>query len=144
MKGTGIAVAAAVTAAALSLPIAFAADPAARLEPWELTALGLAEVAPVEPTEDRFRPPVLYFRSAEKLSAQDARKACADCADLIAVHAAETAVPPVWAVEPEQRLRTIGGRVQVREYQLDRRRVLIVTAASRATAEKILSALKTK
>ncbi len=110
----------------------------------DLTAAGISGVTPVVPVTGRFAPPVRYFRSAEKLSAKDAAKDCADCADLIAVYAAETSTVPSWADTPQQQFLKLGGRLQLRTYIKPKRRVVTVTAPNEIMLRKISGYLVAK
>ena len=128
------AVAAATSAAPASLPITVD----------DLAAAGVQKAVAVPPDHDRFRPPVAYFRTPEKLSAADAKLDCTDCADLIAIYAAETSSIPSWVTETKMQFVKIGGRLQVRAYIAAKKRVITVTAPSEATARKISAYLVSK
>lgn len=124
---------------------AFAAGP----EPLDvtaddLTAAGAVGVVEVAPAGDRFGAPVWYFRSAEKLSDADAKKDCADCADLIAVYAADVPSVPGWESEKSQQFIKVGGRLQLRTYIPSKKRIVTVTAVSEATMRKISAHLVAK
>ncbi|HJV32449.1 MAG TPA: hypothetical protein VJ694_00310 [Patescibacteria group bacterium] len=110
----------------------------------DLLAAGVAGVTEVAPAGDRFAPPMRYFRSSEKLSDADARKDCADCADLIAVYAADVATVPGWTTEKIQQFQKVGSRLQLRTYIPATRRVVTVTAVSEATMRKISAQLVAK
>ena len=109
----------------------------------DLAAAGVADAVEVETSGDRFAPPVNYFRSSETLSAGEAKKDCSDCADLIAVYAAETGGAPGWYGESTQFIK-MGGRLQVRAYIPSTKRIVTVTAVSEATARKISTHLVAK
>lgn len=124
---------------------AFAAGPAVLdVTAADLTAAGVQDATPVAAAPDRFALPVHYFRSAEKLPAAEASHDCADCADLIAVYAAQVPDAPNWAANPQEQFLKIGGRLQVRAYIPSKKRVVTVTAASEATARKVSSYLVAK
>lgn len=110
----------------------------------DLIAAGVADAVSVEMTADRFRPPVRYFRSSERLSEEDARKDCADCADLIAVHVASYPSAPGWVAEASQQFVRVGRRLQVRAWIPATKRVVTVTAVSEQTARKISAHLVRK
>ncbi len=110
----------------------------------DLAAAGVQKPVAVAPDHDRFRPPVAYFRTPEKLSTADAKLDCADCADLIAVYAAETTLVPSWVTETKMQFVKLGGRLQVRAYIAAKKRVITVTAPSEATARKISTYLVSK
>ena len=117
--------------------------------PLEVTAADLAEAGvegavDVAPAGDRFAPPMRYFRSSEKLSEADAKKDCADCADLIAVYAADVATVPGWTKEKVQQFQKVGARLQLRTYIPSTRRVVTVTAVSESTMRKISAQLVAK
>ena len=123
--------------AALAWP-AFAAGPAAlEVTAADLAAAGVEGVKEVATAGDRFAPPMRYFRSPERLSDADAKKDCADCADLIAVYAAEVASVPSWDAEKIQQFQRIGGRLQLRAYIASKKRVVTVTAVNEQTLRKI-------
>ncbi|MEK7546210.1 MAG: hypothetical protein AAB554_04010 [Patescibacteria group bacterium] len=103
----------------------------------DLTAAGVVGVTDVEPAVERFAPPVKYFRSPEKLSEADAKKDCADCADIIAVYAAEAPTVPGWNAEKAQQFVKIGARLQLRTYIPSTKRIVTVTAVSEQTMRKI-------
>jgi len=124
---------------------ALAAGPVAlNVTAADLAAAGVGGVTDVSPASGRFNLPVRYFRSPEKLSANDARKDCADCADLIAVYAAGTPAVPGWADAPNQQFLKVGGRLQLRAYLKDKKRIVTVTAPSETTVRKISSYLVAK
>ncbi len=130
---------------ALSAGAVLAAAP----EPLEVTAddlvaAGVAEVVEVAPAGDRFAPPVKYFRSPERLSEADAKKDCADCADLIAVYAVESPTVPGWHSEKSQQFVKVGGRLQLRTYIPSTKRIVTVTAVSETTMRKISAHLVQK
>lgn len=110
----------------------------------DLTAAGVAGVTEVATAGDRFAPPMRYFRSSEKLSEADAKKDCADCADLIAVYAADVATVPGWTKEKIQQFQKVGARLQLRTYIPATRRVVTVTAVSESTMRKISAQLVAK
>lgn len=110
----------------------------------DLAAAGVADAAPVAPAADRFGAPVRYFRSPERLSDADAKKDCADCADLIAAYAAETATVPSWHAEKSQQFVKVGGRLQLRTYLPAAKRVIIVTAVNETTLRKVSARLVAK
>lgn len=98
--------------------------------PFAVTAMDLEEagytsVVPLGQEGSRFSPPVTYFRVAERLSEEQARRDCEDCADLVAVHLAESTAP-AWASSQEP-LRIVGGRTQARRYHAPTRTIIIVT-----------------
>lgn len=110
----------------------------------DLTAAGVSGASAVSPAVGRFTAPVHYFRTTEKLSGADAKKDCADCADLIAVYAAESPTIPGWVAESRLQFIRIGGRLQVRAYIAAKRQIVTVTAPSEATARKISAYLVEK
>jgi len=110
----------------------------------DLSAAGVSGATEVVPTADRFKPPVRYFRSPEKLSEADAKKDCSDCGDLIAVYAAEASSVPGWNSEKAQQFVKIGGRLQLRAYIPSTRRVVTVTAVNEQTLRKISAYLVQK
>ena len=123
--------------AAMAWP-AFADGPKAlEVTADDLTAAGVAGVTAVETAAERFVPPVKYFRSPEKLSDADAKKDCPDCADLIAVYAAEAPSVPGWNAEKTQQFVKIGARLQLRTYIPATKRIVTVTAVSEQTMRKI-------
>jgi len=126
-------------AALLALAGAASADGPKALEATldDLVAAGVTGVTEVPSGGDRFAPPVKYFRSPEKLSEADAKKDCADCADLIAVYAAEAPSVPGWNTEKSQQFMKIGGRLQLRTYIPSQKRIVTVTAVSEQTMRKI-------
>jgi len=103
----------------------------------DLIDAGVPDVVEVAASGDRFAPPVKYFRSPERLSEADAKKDCEDCADLIAVYAAEAPTVPSWNAEKSQQFIRIGGRLQLRTYIPSKKRLVTVTAVSEATMRKI-------
>lgn len=124
---------------------ALAAGPAALdVTMGDLAAAGVPDATTVAPAPGRFAPPTRYFRSTEKLSANDARKDCADCADLIAVYAANVPVAPNWADTPQQQFLKIGGRLQLRAYIKEKKRIVTITAPNEATLRKISGYLVAK
>jgi hypothetical protein len=124
---------------------ALAAGPAALdVSADDLTAAGADGVVAVSPAGGRFAPPVKYFRSPETLSAADAKKDCSDCADLIAVYAAEVPAAPNWSEVPAQQFVRVGGRLQLRAYIKEKKRVVTVTAVSETTVKKISAYLVAK
>ncbi|MFA5853635.1 MAG: hypothetical protein WC866_00975 [Patescibacteria group bacterium] len=128
--------AASAASAALPAPLEVTED--------DLTSAGISNVTSVVPTPDRFLAPVRYFRTADTLSAKDAKKDCADCADLVAVYVADVSAVPKWVVEPQQQFMKIGARLQLRAYIASTKRVVIVTGPSEASVRKISKALVTK
>jgi hypothetical protein len=117
---------------------AYAAGPAAlEVSVDDFTAAGVVDVTSVSPLDDRFMAPVHYFRTSEKLSQADAKDDCADCADLIAIYAAEVPAVPIWADIPQQQFLKVGGRLQLKAYIASKRRVVTVTAPSEIVVRKI-------
>lgn len=110
----------------------------------DLVAAGVPGVTEVAPAGDRFAPPVKYFRSPEKLSDVDAKKDCADCADLIAVYAAEVPNVPGWHSEKNLKFVKVGGRLQLRAYIPSKKSVVTVTAVNEQTLRKISNHLIAK
>lgn len=110
----------------------------------DLTAAGVAGTTLVSPAPERFLAPVRYFRTTSKLSANDAKKDCADCADLLAVYAAPVSSVPNWAAEPEQQFLKIGGRLQIRVYLAATKRVIIVTGPNESDIRKVSHYLVSK
>jgi len=110
----------------------------------DLTDAGTTGVTAISPAAGRFPPPVHYFRSAENLSDTNAKKDCADCADLIAVYAAEVPSAPNWADVPAQQFLKMGGRLQIRAYIKDKKRIVTVTAPNETTLRKISAYLVAK
>lgn len=124
---------------------AFAAGPVSLdVSAADLAAAGVPDAVEVSPADGRFAPPVHYFRSGVKLSDTDAKKDCADCSDLIAVYAAEAGAAPNWAEAPQQQFLKIGGRLQLRVYIKEKKRIVTVTAPSEAAMRKISSYLVAK
>lgn len=117
-------------------PLAVTAD--------DLSAAGVPGVTEVAVAGDRFAPPVKYFRSPETLSENDAKKDCADCADLIAVYAAEAPSVPGWNAEKTQQFVKVGSRLQLRTYIPSTKRIVIVTAVNEQTLRKISTHLVDK
>ena len=93
----------------------------------DLEAAGYTDVVALEADGSRFASNVAYFRVAETLSDADARKDCADCANLVATHVAKTDSVPDWHAADEDPLRLVGGRVQARRYHAPTKTVIIVT-----------------
>lgn len=110
----------------------------------DLTAAGVADAVEVEPAGERFGAPVRYFRSSETLPEGAAKKDCADCADLIAVYAADSPDVPGWASEPRQQFVKVGARLQLRAYIVSKKRIVTVTAVSEATMRRISEHLVAK
>lgn len=110
----------------------------------DLAAAGVPDSAAVADERDRFKFPVAYFRVKERLAEQEAKKDCADCVDLVAVYAAEISAVPVWASEPQAQFMKLGGRLQVRTYLPERKRIVTVTAPSEAMARSISRVLVEK
>ncbi len=118
-------------------------------EPFKITvddvaAAGVAGAILVTPETSRFRPPVTYFRTEEKLSAANAKKDCADCADLVAIHVAEVSNTPSWVATPQLQFMRFGTRLQLRAYIAETKRVVIVTGPSEAMVRKISQSLVAK
>jgi hypothetical protein len=103
----------------------------------DLTEAGVPGASEVQPSDDRFLPPVEYFRSDERLSDADAKKDCADCADLIAIYVADAPTPPGWHSEKSQQFVRVGARLQLRAYIPEKRRIVTVTAVSESTVRKL-------
>lgn len=123
--------------AAMAWP-AFAAGPKALdVTAADLSAAGVPDVTDVAPAGDRFAPPVKYFRSSETLDENATKKDCADCADLIAVYAAEASAVPGWNSDARQQFIKVGGRLQLRTYIPSQKRIITVTAVSEQTMRKI-------
>jgi len=101
----------------------------------DLTEVGMEEVRPIEPEDERFIAPVRYFRvtpPTEPLSGRD----CDDCGDLAAVYVNESATAPIWAESGTNPVRKIGKRIQVRHYEASKKLVIIVTGPD---GEKMLA-----
>ncbi len=124
----------AARAATASLPVT----------PDDLAAAGVPNAVAVAPDHERFQPPMRYFRIGETLSPADAKLDCADCGNLVAIYAADSLAVPSWVSEPRAQFVKVGGRLQVRAYIQDKKRIVTVTAPSEATARKISAALIAK
>lgn len=131
---------------ALFFAAALASRAAAPLEvtAQDLSSAGIAEAVPVEAEASRFQPPVKYFRTKEKLSLGEAKKDCADCADLVAIHVADVSTVPSWVATPQLQFMRFGARLQLRAYIAKTKRVVIVTGPNEAMVRKISSTLVTK
>ena len=137
MKGMRFIALAAVLAAGTAL----AAAPQPTVD--DLKAAGYADASAVaEATDGRFGAPVRYFRSSERLSAADAKKDCADCADLISVYSAELPSPPDWAANQNFKpTRQIAGRWQTRGWLAAAKRILIVTGPNQEKVKALYDQL---
>lgn len=102
-------------------------SPATSATVEDLEAAGYTDVIALGPDGSRFASDVDYFRVAETLSDADARKDCADCANLVAAYVAKTDSVPDWHATNEDPLRLVGGRVQARRYHPPTKTVIIVT-----------------
>lgn len=98
----------------------------------DLEAAGFAEPRVVEPEDDRFLPPVRYFRVDP--SSAPLGNDCADCRDLVAVYVGESETVPAWFTNDSPPVRVMAGRVQVRRWLPARRLVITVTAPGQAEA----------
>lgn len=110
----------------------------------DVAAAGYAGAQAVEPVEDRFQPPVRYFRVDQTLSAADAKRDCPDCRNLVAIFVGPAGAAPDWSNPNINPVRRVGGRTQVRKYLAASKTVIIVTAPDREKAIVLSNALVKK
>ena len=110
----------------------------------DLAAAGFTGANAVEPSKDRFLPPVRYFRVDQALSAADAKRDCPDCQNLVAVFIGATTAAPDWSNPNINPVRRVGGRTQVRKYLATSKTAIIVTAPDREKAIALAALLVKK